>query len=288
MALIDPCPGTYGPRPTLLEDVPAIEPYALGAMSAFRIVETDDPHHRNGIVYKQPACVAQVSEWVDDCDSTAVLPKVPTQVEENAFVRGCPWHLYAALDCKTTTLDAMRDEVREVFRLGEQRAVEDAVWLKTVAPDAVILNPPGTEAEALGFVGGLAALESAIAGCWPGQATIHADRGVAIYAAQQRQLERRGGSLFTPLDSRWAFYGDGPNTGPDGLPAPDGHAWLYATGQVTLARFPVLYPDPVMPLRRDPATGQMTNEPYVLAERTYISDVPCCKFAVLVCLSVCP
>lgn len=282
---IAPCPGGFGNSPFTCVDTPAVQPYKFGAITAFDVIEASDPHMLAGIAYDSLTCTADVVNLpVDMCDN--VFVKVPTYGNEDTIVRGCPFHLYAALDCRRTTLDNMDADVRRVFELGEQRALEAAIWTNVIAqPEAVVLNTTPGEAGAMSPVQALAALESASAGCYPGIATFHADRGLAAYYASAAccLMERQGNGLYTNLGSRWALYGGAPNTGPDGTPAPDGHTWVYSTSQVTLRTFPLFVPEPVMRLTKD-AQGNQTNVPYALAERAYIATVECCRFGVLVCL----
>lgn len=274
------CPGTAAPG-TLVQP-PAISKYAYGAMSAFSIIEETDDHVRNGAYYKSPFC-AGVNTFEDVCSPDVPDPKTPTDVDQNSVVSGCPFNLYSYLSCRTTTLEQMLVDARIALDVGEQRGVEENVWNLVVATaSSTVINASSLAADALGFLAGVAALESAIAECYGGQATLHADRGMAAYAADNMLLERQGGSAFTPLGSRWAFYAGAPNTGPTGAAAPAGHTWIYATSQITLRRFPVIAPDSVDHLLQYP-----TNEPVVIAERTYVPTRECCAFAVLVCLSTC-
>ncbi len=278
MTTPEPCAGTYAPQ-QLVETTQAV-PYRFGAMTAFTILDPSDDHERNGIYYKSPFC-AGVNTFVDDCDVDNVDPKTPTDVDRDAVVVGCPFTLYAYLSCRTTTLERMLVDARLALEIGEQRGVELNVWSQVLATtNSEIVNTiPGADG-ALGIVSGLAALESAIADCYGGQATIHANRGIANYAADHMQLEKQGVSAFTPLGSRWAFYaGNDDSTGPDGDPTPAGMAWIYATSQLTLRRFPVEVPTDVAHILMLP-----TNEPIVIAERTYVPSIECCAFAVLVCL----
>lgn len=283
MAFAEPCDGTYG-APPLNVTAPVVVPWAYGLLSVATIIDETDDHGRNGIFYKSPACTADVLNWEDNCDSEEVAEKVPTFNGNTAFIQGCPFHLYAALNCKTTTLEAMGAEVRTVFELGEQRAIETEVWTRVLATVATtVVNASSLPADALTVTGGVAALESAIAECYGGRSTLHADRGVAAYLAQNYQIQPGGRIKETVLGSPIAFYGGSPNTSPAGVAAPAGYAWMYATSQLTLRRFPIdVLPDEVnQRIRYDP----LTNEPYVLAERTYVPSVECCSFAVLVCLA---
>lgn len=283
MSFSTPCAGAYG-VPPLNVPAPAVLPWRFGLLSVATIVDETDDHARNGIVYKSPPCTADVQNWEDDCDSGVLVDKGPTDVDRNAVVQGCAFHLFSALSCKTTTLEAMRDEVRLVFELGEQRAIELEVWNRVLADvTSTVLNDSSDVADAFTLVGGVSALESAMAECYGGRALIHADRGLAAYAARDRQVHTEGTGKYTELGSGFAFYGGSPNTSPLGVVAPDGYAWMYATSQLTLRRFPIdiLPEDSNQRLRYDP----LTNEPYILAERTYVPSVECCSFAALVCLS---
>ncbi len=286
MVFPEPCAGTYG-APPLLVPAPAILPWRFGLLSVASVIDETDEHARNGIRYKSPRCTGYVAPWVDDCDSAEVEAKSPTDVstEEipfDPYVQGCPFHLYAALSCKQTNLAAMGAEVAEVFEWDQQRAVENQVWLNVVAPDAVVINDSSGEEDALSLVCAIGSLESAIAACYGGRATFHMPRILGSSAAQFRQVHTEANAKFTELGSAVAFYGGSPNTDPDGVEAPDGFAWIYATSDVVLRRFPIdVLPDESdQRLRYDP----LTNEPYVLAERTYVASVECCKFAALVAI----
>lgn len=283
MAFAEPCAGGYGVHPLVVE-APVVIPWAYGLLSVATVIDEGDDHARNGIFYKSPACTADVLNWEDDCDSGEVADKVPTFTGDSAFIQGCPFHLYAALDCKTTTLEAMGAEVRTVFELGEQRAIETEVWNRVLATGATtVLNATSLPADAFTVTGGIAALESHMASLYGGRATLHSDRGVAAYAAQNYEIQPGGRIKETVLGSAWAFYGGSPNTSPAGVAAPSGYAWMYATSQLVIRRFPVdVLPDETnQRIRYNP----LTNEPYVLAERTYVPSVECVRAAVLVCLS---
>lgn len=283
MSFTPVCPGTYGAGPLLIER-PVVKPWGFGLVSVATVIDETNEHARNGIVYKSPPCTADVQPWVDSCIPADLLDKIPTDADRNAIVRGCPFHLYAALGCKTTTLAAMTEEVRAVFDLGEQRAVEEQVWVKVLAQaGSTVLNASSATTDAFTVTGGIAALESAIAACYGGEATLWGDRGLATYAARERVILQQAGHLETIIGSKFGFLGGSPNTSPAGVPAPSGFAWIYITSDLTLRRFPVnILPDDVnQRLRYNP----LTNEPYVVAERSYVPSIECCAYAALVCLS---
>lgn len=281
-----PCDGTFAPQ-AMVETTP-VTPYRFGAMTAFTVIDNPDDHERNGIYYKSPFC-AGVNTFVDACDVDDVDPKTPTDVDRDTVVVGCPFHLYSYLSCRSTTLAQMLIDARIALDLGEQRGVEANVWAQVLTqPSSVIVNTVAGAAGALGVVAALAALESRMADCYGGQATIHANRGIANYAADNMQLVFQGAAVFTPLGSRWAFYaGNDDSLGPDGSVTPAGHTWIYATSQLTLRRFPVEVPIDVDHILTINPNGAVTNEPVVIAERTYVPSTECCAFAVLVCLGSC-
>lgn len=272
--------GIYAPNVTI--EAPTCTPWRFGLLSVSTVIEETDPHIRNGIQYKPMACLAGVEPWDDVCPPDVPDPKTPTDVgDQRVLVEGDPFTIYSYLSCKTTTLEAMFGEVRNAFTLGEPRAVEQEFWLRVLAqPDCTVLNASSLPADALPTLAGIAALESYMADNYGCQATFHADRAVAPYAFNARQLVRNGGALETQLGSRFAAYGASINTGPDGVAPPAGYAWIYATSAVTLRRFPVeTYPDSV-----DQILQRNSNEPVVIAERTYVPSVECACAAVLVCL----
>lgn len=277
MATPDPCTGTSAP-PNLVE-APNAVPYAYGAMSAYTVIDDPDGHNANGVFYQSPFCHG-VNTFVDYCAGDTPNEKTPTDQDVSDVIAGCPFTLYAYLSCRRTTLEAMLTDARKSLAIGEQRGVELNVWAQTLATSAsTVVNASSSVDDSLSLTAALSALESAIANCYGGQATIHANRGVSAYAADHRLMEKRAGGAFTPVDSKWAFYAGDPNTGPDGEAAPDGYAWVYATSQVTLRRFEVIAPQDVAHVLSYP-----TNEPVVIAERTYVPTVECCQFAALVCL----
>ena len=294
MSFTPACPGTYGPGPLLIER-PVVVPWGFGLKSVATIIDETNDHARNGIVYKSPPCTADVQPWVDNCIPDDLMIKMPTDADTNSIVRGCPFHLYTALSCKTTTLEEMLPAAQAIFNLGEQRAVEQQVWANVLAqPGTAVLNPAGTDSDgyaAFTAKGGLAALESHIAQCYGGVATMHADRGVMAFLADGHEVVPCGDICQEPntahqrtrLGTKFAFYGGSPNTSPDGTPAGAGFAWIYVTSELTLRRFPVaIHPESVdQRLRYNP----LTNEPYIVVERTYVPSIECCAAAVLVCLN---
>jgi hypothetical protein len=277
----------YGPGGVLIP-TPAIVPWRSGLFSVATIQEMPDGHYRNGVRFRAPDC-GNVSTWTDLCPEDGEPdPKLPTFLNPGQVDGVGPWTIYAYINCRgygDGGLAAMFDEARASLALGAPRAVETLFWTDELAtPDSIVVNASSTTADALTPVAAVAALESYMAANYGGQATFHADRGVSAYAARDRQaMLQRDGSLQTTLGSQWAFYGGSPNTGPDGTPAPDGYAWMYATSQVYLWHSEVdTLPESVEQMLR---YGPMTNEPTAIAEQVWVAAEFCARAAVLTCLS---
>lgn len=279
--------GVYAPNANV--EAPACTPPKFGLQSVVTLLDQDDSHELNGVIYQPNTCVAPVGAWEAVCPPAVPATKTETDVVPDDVV-GDPFHLYATRSCRRSTLEAMKGEVAEDFERGEWRGIEREVWNRILAqPTSVILNTIPGPAGALSVTAAIAALESYTSENYSCRALFHSDRGVTPYAITDHQLVVVGGALSTFLGSAWAAYTASPNVGPDGLPAPDGHAWIYASSGLVLRRFPLsVQPEqPGQMLERDLATGQLTNEPFVLAERTYVPTVECGVAAVLVCLGTC-
>lgn len=280
--------GVYAP-PVII-DPPAIQPYRFGLLSVATVVDHQgDDHELNGITYRSLACAANLEEFVAVCPTANNPSKVATDDARTTVVTDGAFELYANLSCKQTTLEAMFQEARDIFALGEPKAFEAAFWTKVLAlPTATVLNTTPGPAGALSVTSAIAALESFMGCCYPGRAVFHSDRATVPFAAADHELIRQAGTLETVLGSGWAAYACSPNTGPDGTVAPDGHAWLYATSQPIIHRWPAhVLPDNVTHVLKRDANGGQTNEPQVIVERSYLAYTECCVAAVLVCLGAC-
>lgn len=275
------CPGAYAPPALIME--PGAQRWGYGLESVATYLENQNEHERNGIKYKSFRCVGNVRNWEDNCTGP-LAPKEPTDSGRDNVVVGCPFHLYAALNCKTTNLEAMAAEVEEVFNYGEQSAVETQVWNRVLATTAAtVLNATSAPADAFQTTRAIAELEQAMAACYGAQATIHAPRSVAPFLFGEQQLNEADGTYYTKLGTKIAFYGGCPNSSPVGVVATAGHAWLYITSEITVRRWtPEILPEDVR-LRLQYGAG-MTNEPFIVAERTYVPSVECCQFAAQVTL----
>lgn len=278
------CPPTY-------VAAPAIQPYGYGLFSVAMMPPPEaDPHWRCGVEYEPYACGKARVEG-DRC----AAPQPDKTVDDGVpGASGTPLTVYDGYLCRLPgrpSPQEIRDRATQKLLLGEQRAVEEAFWTGAAAnephladPDAVVLNavPLPAAADALHVVAGVAALEGYLAANYPGIGVLHAPRGVATLLDRHHLVDDQRGTLRTLLGTAVAAGGGYVvNTGPTGDPAPDGTAWIYATGAVVIRRGEIV----VNPDTLAAAFNRRTNEVEVLAERQYVITRECVLAAVLVDIS---
>lgn len=235
--------------------------------------------------------VTEAGSLVIDADGDGSLelelevvdPHQKTVTDGRPTTTGDPFTTYAALKCKLVHPDDMRDDVSNLFAMGEARAIEAAFWTGAVGNSpALATSTPTVLPAASSITAAVAALEKALADSYGGIGVIHAPRAVNAYAAAKGLVVRDKAAtpvLRTPLDTLWAFgAGYDAATGPTGEPAAVlGETWLYATGAVTLFKGEVnVKPDD------GSALDGRTNEVLVLAERTNVMTLDCDVFAIRV------
>ena len=285
--------------PPLSVEAPPVDAQTpSGLFTAARLLQGadlpgDGNRWENGVQYQVQTC-ADVSGWTPVCPPTVPVDKTfdlrfPT-------ITGEPFVAFLGIDCPLVGYDLTEFEtaVRNGFLANEARLVEEAFWtgkfgnkpsLAGTIPepsDCVNLTPGDTNyagGNAMTIVGGVSALEDYLGANYGGVGVIHSPRGVAPYAARDMQIERSGTRLTTTLGTRWAFGGGYTvNTGPDGVQAPAGEAWLYATGAVTIYRGDVF----INPDQLRAAFDTRTNQVEILAERVYVITRECVCAAVRV------
>jgi len=223
---------------------PPVTPYTFGLFSVAAMPAPPvDEHWACGVQYEPYLCGSAKVEG-DRCAE----PQPDKAAEEGVpLVEGTPFTVFAGFNCHLPgrSREDVMDRARQALALGEQRAVEDAYWTgaagsepRLADPSAVVLNPAGSTG-GMHPVSGLGDLEAYLAEHYGGTGVIHAPRGVipALAAYQQVSPERGGARLLTTLGTPVAAGGGYiANTGPDGAPALDGTAWLYATGVPSVVR----------------------------------------------------
>jgi hypothetical protein len=277
----------------------------LFAVAGFPELPSDGNGNRweCGIQYQAKTC-ARPYGWQPACPPDAPLDKVPSL--EFGLTEGKPFTVILGINCMLpgNTLTEFRDAVVDAFTLCEQRSAEEIFWAGSThdpenpdgpriplennslsRPDAAPEDQCvalGTVDEPLSVTAGVAALEQYLGDNYCGQGVIHAPRAVSAYAARASLTCQCGTpQVSTPLGTRWAFGGGyAVNTGPDGVEAPAGVAWMYATGQVNILRSEVwINPDELVY-----AFNTRNNQVELYAERTYVITTECVCAAVPVSL----
>jgi hypothetical protein len=185
---------------------------------------------------------------------------------------GFRFSVYGGITCKAPGYTAAEAEakVKASFTAIESSAVEKAFMLNAFGGTPTDITPTGG---AVAPLVGLALLEQDAACKYAGVPTIHMARSIGTLLSVTGILVQRGDSLFTLQGSKVASGGGYgcPNLDPAGDDAADGESWMYATGEVGIARGELFA-----------ASGfdQSNNEQTVLVERTYIGAVDCYAAAV--------
>lgn len=278
--------------PPLYVSAPEVVPYNYGLFSIAQFPAASDPHWRCGVQWESFACDPAQTYPIDQCE--------PGDPLEKEFTDGVlldvsdPFVVYGNYLCRLPGRSSeaeIRQRVTQSLLLGEQRAVERAVWTGEAGntpfladPAVTVLNAnnPPALADAMSMAAGIAALEECAAQNYAGNPVIHGPRGAIALMSANNLLVRSGNQLTTWAGTPFAGYGGSPNTGPDGSVAPPGTAWLYVTGPVAIRRSEIfIVPDTIAA-----ALNRTTNEVTVLAEREYsvIFD-DCARCAVLITLS---
>lgn len=248
----------------------------------------------SGVQYENETCAVPGSWAVVCIDDEDRADKVPTLALP--VVTGTPFVAYLGVQCALIghSLDEYARMVNNALDLCEQKAVERTFWTGDMSndphlasgvfdavtnPNGVIILGPDAGVTPLGVVQGVAALEQYLGDNYCGVGILHAPRAVAPFAAENNQIVGSGNRMTTTLGTRWAFgAGYSVNTGPTGVEAPDGTAWIYATGQVTILRSDIW----MQPGAVEQAFNRRTNDAEMYAERAFVITTECVKAAVRV------
>lgn len=248
----------------------------------------------NGVQYENETC-AEPGGWAVVCiDDEDRADKVPTLTLP--VVSGTPFVAYLGIQCALVghSLEEYERMARNALDLCEQKAVERAFWTGDLGntpflaagvydvntnPDGVVILGPDAGVTPLSVVQGIAALEQYLGDNYCGVGVLHAPRAVAPFAAENTQIVGSGNRMTTVLGTRWAFgAGYSVNTGPTGVEAADGSAWIYATGQVNILRSDIW----LQPGALEQAFNRLTNDAELYAERAFVITTECVKAAVRV------
>lgn len=216
--------------------------------------------------------------------STATVVVTKTD-SATSWQDGIRFAVYGLLKCKPLGLfggdDITHDaeaELRRIFEATESLAVERALMQTRFTVNGAVwaaatdLTPtPGT---AVKPDQALALLEGHAASRYAGVPTIHAPRGIGTQWAKFGMISRDGDAFRTSMGSKVAADGgyDSPSNGPAGTAPATGNTWVYASGEVAVARSEIIV---ASSMKYD------TNEVYTLIERQYVATVDCYTAAVL-------
>lgn len=285
-------------NPPITIDPPQIERYTGGLYAVAPpqpgpVVDGNPRRWENGVQYQSETC-AETNTWAVTCGTDP-------EREDKSFdlqfplVKGTPFVSYFGVQCALVgrTLEEYERSVRNALDLCEQRTVERTFWTGDQGNDPhlangiydPVTNPDGvhilgaSDVTALGVLQGVATLESWLGDNYCGVGVLHAPRGLAPYAANFQLIDGSNPRLLTPLGTRWAFgAGYSVNTGPTGVAADAGTAWIYATGQVNLWRSEIWIQPDVL----EQAFNRKTNDVELLAERAFVVTLECAIAAVRV------
>ncbi|MFI7467438.1 hypothetical protein [Nonomuraea sp. NPDC049646] len=253
----------------------------LGGCSTVIDVTDDDIHQLLGVEWlAMGCCPVHSTDWCPPDES----PGLPAGKEfcrpENEHADAVT--LYAGIECSTIgwSYEEAVEHVRQALLLGEQRGLEEWFWTHVIAPEAVDLTPA---AGPVSIAQGVAALEGCLAESYGGVGVLHIPTGAAALLGCCNIAHLQGSQIRT-LAGNCVVLGAGYsalNTGPDGVPAEPGTAWLAITGPLQIRRGPL----DIVPDRAGASVDYRFNDRRVLAERTYVPATTCvtCMIQIEVC-----
>ncbi|MFD9903917.1 cupin [Streptomyces sp. NPDC059063] len=244
------------------------------------IVTVTDPHELLGTQWRPLSCAdAHTTDWCPDDD----------QPPEKEFARpgvctAPPVTVYAGVECSTIgwSYEEAVQHAREALRMGEQRALEE--WLMSeVLCDIGEDLTPGAGAVSIGQ--GVGALENWLGTEYGGIGVIHVPAGAAALLGCCNIAHLDGGTPRTLLGNCLVLgAGYAVNLGPpDCTPAEPGEAWLYATSPIRVRQEDAVQ----VPDRDAQSVLTRTNDRLILAERTFVVEIACCR-AAAIRVRICP
>lgn len=247
-------------------DTPAVTPSPLGGLMAVaNVVPGEANNHAayHGIQYEGIPCGHSRKVPTDGSDK---------EFEQREVVQGETFAIYRGIDSSLAFANQAEHEqlLTSLFNGSESFGVEEAVQELLLNPTAVDLTPtPGTPVTnpklALGLLEQYAAEQSS------GKPLIHTNLLGATLL--EGELDNVPGTPQTNLGTAVAIGGGYGATGPGGVVAGPGQAWVYISGQVNIW--------PGTPhLQTGPALERNRN--LTLAERTYVATVECFTAAILI------
>lgn len=208
---------------------------------------------------------------VPPTENTAVY--YPTKTFGNSeWIDGVRFINYAGQVCKAVGRSSGTEAaLQRAYLANESRGVERAVMTSLFA-GATDVTPAGG---AVDVRTALALLEGDAATKYAGAPVIHVPRSIGSQMFYDRAAVRDGNAYATASGLKLAS-GAGYqafNIGPDGNAPAAGELWMYASGEVSLARGELMSNEQL---------DRSTNDFFVLVERMYVASVDCYVSAVKV------
>lgn len=188
---------------------------------------------------------------------------------------GIRFAVYGGVDCKSVgnSLEHEHSELERAFLANESVGVEQAIMAQLFTnPAATDITPAGG---AVDPAVGLAILEGYASTHYAGVPTIHAPRTIGGLLWRSQVMVRVGNAFYSTQGSKVASGGgyQNPNNGPTGAAPAAGELWMYASGEVVVARGDLI---------SQVAADQGNNSVIALVERAYVAGVDCFTAAIKV------
>lgn len=257
---------------------------------------------RLGIVW-EPLC-PQADGTINPC-ATLPVDDEPREASDKAAttewdVRGAtPFTAYASIECSAPGMwEVLPASVRAALTRSEETFIEHAFWTGNAAFD----SDPGTDGAVLPHLASdtevidgqdlmqpaatvvtdvpqpiavaIGMLESAMAECYHGVATLHVPLRLGALMARDNLLDTRGGTARTPTGSKIVLGAGYPGTAPDGT-SEDGVSWIFATGEVFYQRAEAQDIG-----TRVESLDRSDNTVRLITERDYVIGWDCCLLAI--------
>jgi hypothetical protein len=240
------------------------------------VVDVPDVHELLGTEWMPLSC-ADAHDW-SWCNEDGTSGPSPKTFERPGVCSAAPITIYAGATCNTIgwPYDEAVRHARETLRMGEQRALEEWFMREVLCPMAVDLTPAGG---AVNITQGVATLEGWLAETYGGQGILHAPAGIAALLGCCNAVQLENGSPRT-LMGNCAVLGAGyaANVGPpDCTEAAPGEAWLFVTGPIRVRR----EAPQIVPNEDRESVRTVSNDRFVLAERSFVVEVSCCEAAAI-------
>lgn len=261
-------------------EAPAVAPARGGLYAVANVIDGDPKVGASGFQYLSENC--GVASGIDDPACLTVEERAEKTFDETSLVTSTdPFAVYKGVQCVDLTEDDS-DWARRGLELTEHIAVEEAVMAQLLAGATDITPTPGTP---VAVRHGIALLEGIAAANYGGIPILHMARSTATIGFSEYVLEHDASFMVHTGQGALVANGGGYelNLSPAGVAAPEGQAWIYVTGAVTVVRGPVVA-NRVIPGMGD--DGGHINIQMALAERMVAASAECIKYAVLVELVV--